>query len=93
MVTTHPSHQPSEKVTGRIVRLDVPARQLTLQVGHRTLELAVTPRCAVELHGEPVRLRLLQVGDRVSVMLEGEAVPMATAIRVEPPWQRATEAN
>jgi hypothetical protein len=54
-------------VSGWVVRVDPPNRELTILADGRVLALDVPPGCAVLLNGQPVRLRLLQSQDRVRV--------------------------
>ncbi|HEY1379802.1 MAG TPA: hypothetical protein VGF55_23570 [Gemmataceae bacterium] len=71
----------ARELTGRIVRVDVINRALTLQADGRTVDLDVPPGCAVVLNGQPVRLRLIQPQDRVRVRVEAGGV---TRIDVNP---------
>jgi hypothetical protein len=71
-----------EEVRGRIAGLNPLTREVTLLVDGQTIELDLAPDCLIELHGEPVRLRMLQVGDIVQVVLAGPR--QAQSIRVQP---------
>ena len=72
------------EVRGRIAGLNPPTREVTLLVDGQTIELDLAPDCLIELHGEPVRLRMLQVGDIVQVALSGPR--QARSICVQPLW-------
>lgn len=51
---------------GKIATIDVPNRLLVLrQATGEMVELIVAPSCRIVLNGEPVRLRLLLIGDEV----------------------------
>ncbi|HEY8505614.1 MAG TPA: hypothetical protein VIL46_13600 [Gemmataceae bacterium] len=48
-----------------IHRVDTVNRELTALVGTVLVKVYVPPDCAVVLRGEPVKLRMVQAGDRV----------------------------
>jgi hypothetical protein len=52
---------------GVIERVDVPGRELTVRIGGARWLFALAPDCQFVLHGEPVKLRLLQALDRARV--------------------------
>jgi hypothetical protein len=49
---------------GVIERVDVAGRELTVRVGATSRQFALAPGCPLLLHGELVKLRLLQARDR-----------------------------
>ena len=49
---------------GVIERVDIAGRELTVRVGGAPRQFALAPDCELLLHGEPVKLRLLQALDR-----------------------------
>jgi hypothetical protein len=78
-----PITQPGiEEVRGPLAGLNPLTREVTLLVDGQKVELDLAPDCLIELHGEPVRLRMLQVGDIVQVVLAGPR--QAQSIRVQP---------
>jgi hypothetical protein len=51
---------------GKIAIIDIPNRSLVLrQATGAMVEFIVAPSCRIVLNGEPVRLRLLLIGDEV----------------------------
>jgi hypothetical protein len=72
-------------VSGSVLRVDVPNRELTVQVDGRTIDLDVPLGCTVVLNGQPVRLRLVQPQDRVRVRYDaGPSRGVAVQIDVNP---------
>jgi hypothetical protein len=55
------------EAVGTIRRIAALDRELTLETGGEVLVFALAPDCSFVLHGEPVKLRLLQPLDRASV--------------------------
>jgi hypothetical protein len=49
---------------GVIEAVDVPARELTVRINGTSHLFDLAPECSLLLHGEPVKLRLLQAADR-----------------------------
>ncbi len=56
------------EVSGVIQRVAVPDREVTVLVEDRTMTFGLAPGCVLSLHGEPVKLRLLQARDRAHVL-------------------------
>ncbi len=56
------------EATGVIERIDVPARELTLSINGAPQVFGLPPGCTLSLHGERVKLRLLQADDRAHVL-------------------------
>ena len=52
------------EAAGVIERVDVPGRELTVRIGGAPCLFALAPDCQLVLHGEPVKLRMLQALDR-----------------------------
>jgi hypothetical protein len=72
-------------VTGSVVRIDVPNRELTVQADGAPLDFDVPLGCTIVLNGQPVRLRLVQPQDRVRVRFEpGHQRGVAVQIDVNP---------
>jgi hypothetical protein len=71
------------EVDGIIERVDVPGRELTVRVGHASRQFALAPGCPLVLHGERVKLRMLQALDRARLdyAREGENL-IAYRVRV-----------
>ena len=57
-----------QQIEGTLVASNPPARLLVIKSGGSFLITSVSPCAQVRLHGELVRLRLLQVGDHVVVV-------------------------
>jgi hypothetical protein len=51
-------------IDGIIERVDIAGRELTVRVGGAPRQFTLAPECELLLHGEPVKLRLLQALDR-----------------------------
>ncbi|MEX2121487.1 MAG: hypothetical protein WD847_18000 [Pirellulales bacterium] len=67
-----------------ICRIDLVNRELELLIGEARLNIGVPPDCMVVLRGEPVKLRMLQPGDRVRVTFRSRAgTAAARTIEVE----------
>jgi hypothetical protein len=67
-----------------IQRIDLVNRELELLVGAVRMSVDVPPDCVVLLRGEPVKLRMLQPGDRVEVAFGSRAgTAVARAIEVQ----------
>jgi hypothetical protein len=68
---------------GVIESVDVPARELTVRIDGTLWLFDLAPECSLLLHGEPVKLRLLQSADRAHVFYahEGDEL-MAYLVRV-----------
>jgi len=54
-----------QEADGIIERVDVPGRELSVRIGAASRVFVLAPGCMLLLHGEPVKLRLLQPLDRV----------------------------
>ncbi len=52
---------------GVIARVDVAGRELTVRIAGKDCLFALAPNCEFVLHGEPVKLRLLQALDRANL--------------------------
>jgi hypothetical protein len=52
------------EVAGVIESVDVPGRELMVRIGGTACLFALAPDCQFVLHGEPVKLRMLQALDR-----------------------------
>lgn len=73
-----------EQADGIIQAVDVPRRELLILREGAPWVFDVAPDCAIWLHGERVKLRLLQPLDHVCVVYAGTPTgPKARAIRVE----------
>jgi hypothetical protein len=72
---------------GRIVAIDLPNRTLRIRLNEgNTIEVTVESGCRITLNCEPVRLRLLAVGDSFGADLtEVDGQFIATAISVDTP--------
>jgi hypothetical protein len=72
---------------GRIVAIDLPNRTLHIRRSDgNTIEVTVGAGCRITLNREPVRLRLLAVGDSFEAdMTEVDGRFIATAISVNTP--------
>jgi hypothetical protein len=68
---------------GIIEHVDVPGRELTVRIGSRSRQFALAPQCPLLLHGERVKLRMLQARDRAHLEYahDGEAL-VAYRVRV-----------
>jgi hypothetical protein len=67
-----------------IHRIDLVNRELELLVGAVRMSVDVPPDCVILLRGEPVKLRMLQPGDRVEVAFRSRAgTAVARAIEVQ----------
>ena len=53
-----------QEADGVIERVDVTSRELTVRIGSTPCLFALAPDCQLVLHGEPVKMRLLQALDR-----------------------------
>jgi len=70
---------------GRIAIIDIPNRNVALQMpAGEIFEFNVAPTCRVILNGEPVRLRLLLIGDEVEISyIDREGQLTASSIVVQ----------
>lgn len=57
-------------IAGRLVAIDLVARTLRIRVANEDRDFTVLPGTSVHLNGEPVRLRMLQAGDPVEVLVD-----------------------
>ncbi len=75
--------RPLVEAEGVIESVDVPARELAVRIDGALRLFDLAPDCALLLHGEPVKLRLLQAADRaqVSYSREGDEL-VAYRVRV-----------
>jgi hypothetical protein len=55
-------------VSGFVHQVDVPGRQLWVSVRNQVMRFDVAPECTVVLHGERVKLRLLQPMDYAYIL-------------------------
>jgi hypothetical protein len=58
----------TEELSGWVEEIDLPAGELKVRVGGQARTLDVAPGCLVFLHGERVKLRLLQPNDHVRMV-------------------------
>jgi len=58
------------EMEGILVASDPQTRLLVIDANGTVLTISVSPVATVLLHGEPVRLRMLQVGDHVLVIAD-----------------------
>lgn len=83
-----PSNGTSTQTTSGVVqRVDLVNRELEVRVSSETLLFDVPTDCLVVLHGEPIKLRLVQKGDQVAIMYVRR--PDSLRIRrleVQPGW-------
>jgi hypothetical protein len=86
MVTTNYESETLDRTEGIVQHVDVVGRVLTVQVNGISKDFNLAPDCAIVLHGERVKLRLVQPDDHVSVVFsQGPAGLMAHAVEVS--WQ------
>jgi hypothetical protein len=80
--------------TGILLEVDVPGRELKVFADGASQAFDVATDCPVYLHGERVRLRLLQPGDYAQVCYTHEAgAAVARSIRVNWWFPGPTEAR
>jgi hypothetical protein len=78
-----PNNQTTWTVRGTIQAMDLLSRELRLVVNGASEEVAVPPGCAVWLHQERVKLRLLQPQDSVEVVCRrARGLALAQSVRV-----------
>lgn len=73
------------RIEGTVQRVDTMNRELTLHADNIHLVIDIPPDCPILLHGERVKLRLIQPRDQVhATYIEGSAQRVARAIEVHP---------
>jgi hypothetical protein len=58
---------PRQPVLGVIEEIDLVSREVSVHLGGGAARFDVPPDCPVWLHGERIKLRLVQPGDRVAI--------------------------
>lgn len=70
---------------GMVHRVDTVNRELTVFVNGELLAFDVPVGCEVNLHGEPVKLRMVQPQDRVQITyIRHDGLRVARTIKVQP---------
>jgi hypothetical protein len=88
-----PETPPGRVLEGRLLRTDVPGRELVVLVGGVPVAVDVPPACEIRLHGENIRLRLLQPDDSLSLSVRETPVGWsADSIRVNEVVERREKA-
>lgn len=71
------------EIEGNILSIDAPCREMTVAVGDAIKHFDIAGECSIWLHGERVKLRILQAGDPVHISyLARDADCAAVQIRV-----------
>jgi cobalt-zinc-cadmium efflux system membrane fusion protein len=86
MVANNLRTAPVQETVGVIQAVDVPGRTLTLQADGVSTTFDIAPDCAIVLHGERVKLRLVQPSDTAVVAYEQTLEGLlAHVVQVETP--------
>jgi hypothetical protein len=62
-----PILSPRQPILGVIEEIDLVSREVRVHLGDSAARFDVPPDCPVWLHGERIKLRLVQPGDRVAI--------------------------
>jgi hypothetical protein len=78
------SHTESlQEIEGVIRAINAPCREMHISVNDKIYRFDIAGECSVWLHGERVKLRILQVADPVHISYSQQGVDsVATQIRV-----------
>jgi hypothetical protein len=82
---TQSTRRPDSQAHGIVRGVDTVSRELAALVGGAAVTIDVPPGCPVTLHGERVKLRMVQPGDSVRVTYaEVRGSLVARAVEVQP---------
>jgi hypothetical protein len=72
-------------VRGIVQLVDTVQRELTVLMHNGLAVVDIPPDCPIVLHGERIKLRMVQPRDHVRIRLaEGDTLPTAKAVEVQP---------
>jgi hypothetical protein len=75
----------SEFANGIVQRVDPVQREVTVLLQNGLELFDIPPDCPIFLHGERVKLRLIQPRDHVKIhYIAGDVLPIATSVEVQP---------
>lgn len=74
-----------QRVEGTVQHLDTVGREIVVLLATRLVVFDVACECAILLRGEPIKLRVIQPGDRVRVtFVDGQGSKIAQMLEVPP---------
>lgn len=72
-------------VRGIVQHVDIVQRELTILLKNGPEIIDIPPDCPIILHGERIKLRLIQPRDHVKIRLaRGDTLPEAISVEVQP---------
>jgi hypothetical protein len=77
-----PERTLGERATGIVQKIDLVGRDMTVQLTSGSMMFDIPPDCPILLHGEPIKLRMVQPRDHVCIVFT-RLPERATAARVE----------
>ena len=73
------------QVLGTIEEVDLLTREVTVALPEHTCVFDIPPGCPIVLHGERIKLRLVQPGDQVAItFLPRAELPIVKLLKVQP---------
>lgn len=75
----------SQSAKGIVQRVDTVQREVKVLMQNGLENFDIPPDCPIFLHGERIKLRMIQPRDHVNIrFIAGDELPMATSVEVQP---------
>jgi hypothetical protein len=75
----------SHSAKGIVERVDTVQREVTILMQNGLELFDIPPDCPIFLHGERIKLRMIQPRDHVNIrFVSGDELPVATSVEVQP---------
>jgi hypothetical protein len=75
----------SQSANGIVQRVDTVQREVTVLLQNGLELFDIPPDCLIFLHGERIKLRMIQPRDHVKIRFTaGDELPIATSVEVQP---------
>lgn len=74
-----------QSAKGIVERVDIVQREVAVLIQNNVKLFDIPPDCPIFLHGERIKLRMMQPRDQVNIRFAaGDELPIATSVEVQP---------